>query len=67
MSLHRIHRSHPRRLALALAAAGLLLASLSVVDRRGVGGTAVSAADPTFDPLLDGGAGSVCGPLGGRR
>ncbi|MEO6743136.1 MAG: hypothetical protein ABIS28_17815 [Caldimonas sp.] len=65
MSLHRIHRSHPRRLALALAAAGLLLASLFVVDRRSAGGTAVSIADPTFDPLLDGGAASVCGPLGG--
>ncbi len=63
--LHRIHRSHPRRLALALAAAGLLLASFAVADRRGVGGTAVSIADPTFDPLLDGGAASVCGPIGG--
>ena len=63
--LHRIHRSHPRRLALALAAAGLLLAGLTFVDRRGVGGTAVSIADPTFDPLLDGAAASVCGPIGG--
>jgi tetratricopeptide (TPR) repeat protein len=63
--LHRIHRSHPRRLALALAAAGLLLASFAVADRRGVDGTAVSIADPTFDPLLDGAAASVCGPIGG--
>ena len=63
--LHRIHRSHPRRLALALAAAGLLLASFAVADRRSVDGTAVSIADPTFDPLLDGGAAALCGPIGG--
>jgi tetratricopeptide (TPR) repeat protein len=51
-----------RRLALALAAAGLLLATLSVADRRSVGAAAKGAiADPTFDPLLDGG-GAVCGP-----
>jgi tetratricopeptide (TPR) repeat protein len=65
MSLHPVHRSHLRRLALALAAAGVLVAGLSFVDRRGVGSPAVARADPTFDPLLDGGAGSVCGPLGG--
>jgi len=53
-SLHR----PSRRLTLALAAAGLLLSSLSI-DRRG---SAFAAADPTFDPLLDGGAGAVCGP-----
>ena len=64
MSLHLIHRSQRRRLVLALAAAGLLLAGLAVVDRRGVGRTAVAAADPSFDPLLDGGSASVCGPLG---
>ena len=65
MSLHPIHRSRLRRLVLALAAAGLLLAGLSGVDRRGFGSTAVAAADPTFDPLLDGGSASTCGPLGG--
>jgi len=61
MSLHRIRRSR-NRLVLALAAAGLLLAGLSVVDRRGVGATASAAAAVTFDPLLDAGPGSVCGP-----
>ena len=65
MSLHPIHRSQRRRLVLALVAAGLLLAGLSVVDRRGVGSTTVVAADPTFDPLLDGGSASICGPLVG--
>ena len=65
MSLHRVHRSHLRRLALALAIAGVLVAGLSFVDRRGVGSPAIAKADPTFDPLLDGGAASVCGPLGG--
>ena len=63
MSLHLIHRSPRRRRVLALAAAGLLLASPFVVERRGAGATAVAAADPTFDPLLDGGSASVCGPL----
>ena len=57
---HHAPRSQRRRLALALVAAGLLLGSLTVVDRRGVG-----AADPTFDPLLDGGSAGVCGPLPG--
>jgi len=65
MSLHRVHRSHLRRLALALAIAGVLVAGLSFVDRRGVGSPSIAKADPTFDPLLDGGAASVCGPLGG--
>ena len=55
---------HPRplrRLALALAAAGLLLATLSIPDRRGVG--AATAADPTFDPLLDSAGAPTCGPV----
>ena len=52
-----------RRLALALAAAGLLLATLSVADRAGIGGTAASVADPTFDPLLDAGDAPGCGPV----
>jgi len=65
MSLHPIRRSPRRRLVHALAAAGLLLASLSIVDRRGVGGIPAAASDPTFDPLLDGGSASICGPLGG--
>ncbi len=54
-----------RRLALALSAAGLLLAALSLADREGIGGMAASSrADPSFDPLLDGGAGPGCGPIG---
>lgn len=65
MSLHPIHRSQRRRVVLALTATGLLLASLSVIDRRGVGSTAVAASDPTFDPLLDGGSANACGPLSG--
>jgi len=56
-----------RRLALALAAAGLLLASVSIIDRHVFGGTAGSKADPTFDPLLDGTGAAICGPLGGGR
>jgi len=51
-----------RRLALALAGAGLLLAALSVADRHGIG-AAATAADPTFDPLLDAAGGAVCGPV----
>ena len=66
MSLNSVHRFQRRRLALALAAAGLLLASLFVVDRPGVGGTAAASSDPTFDPLLDAGPANVCGPLGGK-
>ena len=58
MSPLPIHRPL-RRGALSLAAAGLLVASLSVVDRPG---SALAAPDPTFDPLLDAGAGAVCGP-----
>ena len=59
---------HLRRLALALATAGLLAASLSVVDRpRGdntpAGATAVGS---TFDPLLDTGPDSACGPVAGK-
>ena len=50
-----------RRLALAIAAAGLLLATLSVADRSGGAVATATPADPTFDPLLDGGA-AVCGP-----
>jgi len=57
-----IVRSPLRRLALALAAAGLLLAGLSFVDRDGLG-IAGSKSDPTFDPLLDAGGAPVCGPL----
>ena len=59
-----IVRSPLRRLALALAAAGLLLAGLAFVDRQGLGTTARSGADPTFDPLLDSGGAPTCGPLG---
>jgi tetratricopeptide (TPR) repeat protein len=55
-----------RRLALALAGAGLLIAALSVADHQGVGGTS-ARSDPTFDPLLDGGAAPVCGPLLGSQ
>ena len=42
-----------RRLALALAAAGLLVASLSIADRSSGGNAAVAATagGPTFDPL----------------
>ncbi|MGZ8260420.1 MAG: hypothetical protein ACXWUL_07710, partial [Caldimonas sp.] len=51
-----------RRLALGLAAAGLLLAALSVADRPSIG-AAAPAADPTFDPLLDAGSAAACGPV----
>ena len=51
-----------RRLALALAAAGLLLATLSVADRQVIGASA-PRPDPTFDPLLDAGGNAVCGPV----
>ena len=56
-----------RRLALALAAAGLLAASLSIADRSSGGNAAVAATagGPTFDPLLDTGPGSVCGLIAG--
>jgi len=59
---------HLRRLTLALATAGLLAASLSVADRpRGdntpAGATAVGS---TFDPLLDSGPDSACGPVAGK-
>ena len=66
MSSNAPHRPL-RRLALALAAAGLLAASLSIVDRPSGGKTptAATAAGPTFDPLLDTGPGSVCGPIAG--
>ena len=67
MSTHPTHRPL-RRLALALSAAGLLLTGLSVADRQGIGGSAPSAkADPSFDPLLDGGSSPGCGPLAGVR
>ena len=58
------HHRALRRLALALAAAGLLAASLSIVDRPSGGKTpaAASAAGPTFDPLLDTGPGSIVRP-----
>ena len=61
MSPHRTRRPL-RRLALALAAAGLLLASLSVADRRVIG-AAAATADPTFDPLLDIAGAPTCGPV----
>jgi tetratricopeptide (TPR) repeat protein len=51
-----------RRLALALAAAGLLLATLSVADRHGIGAS-TPRADPTFDPLLDAAGTATCGPV----
>ncbi|HWI10609.1 MAG TPA: hypothetical protein VNU48_04710, partial [Burkholderiaceae bacterium] len=61
------HHRPLRRLALALAAAGLLAASLFVVDRPSGGNTpaAATAAGSTFDPLLDTGPASVCGPVAG--
>ncbi len=65
MDSNSLGRPRRRRVALAIATAALFVASLSVVDRRGVGGGAGVAADPTFDPLLDGGAASVCGAPGG--
>jgi hypothetical protein len=66
MSSNAPHRTL-RRLALVLAAAGLLAASLLVVDRSSGGKTSAAAAagGATFDPLLDAGPGSVCGPLAG--
>jgi tetratricopeptide (TPR) repeat protein len=64
MSPNPLRRSRSR-LVLALVAAGLLLTGLAVVDRRGVGATAAAAPGPTFDPLLDGGPGSVCGSIAG--
>jgi tetratricopeptide (TPR) repeat protein len=59
------HHRPLRRLALALAAAGLLSATLSVVDRPSGGNTpaAATAAGSTFDPLLDTGPESACGPV----
>jgi tetratricopeptide (TPR) repeat protein len=59
-----------RRLVLTLAAAGLVGASLLVAHRAVVavaGDTSAvaSRADPTFDPLLDAGPSSMCGPLAG--
>src|SRR6476660_2228510 len=66
MSSNARHRAL-RRLALALAAAGLLAASLSIADRSSGGNAAfaATAAGPTFDPLLDSGPGAVCGPIAG--
>ena len=61
MSPHPASRSL-RRLALALAGAGLLFAALSVADRHGIGAP-TPGADPTFDPLLDAAGGAVCGPV----
>ena len=67
MTPHPTHR-RLRRLVLALSSAGLLLAGLSVADRQGIGGIAANAnADPTFDPLLDGGAAPACGPIVGVK
>jgi len=66
MSSNARHRAL-HRLALALAAAGLLAASLSIADRSSGGNAAfaATAAGPTFDPLLDSGPGAVCGPIAG--
>ena len=52
-----------RHLARALGATALLLASVSLADFRR--SDAVAAADPSFDPLLDGGPASVCGAPSG--
>ena len=60
-----IARSPLRRLALALAAAGVLVAAVAVVDRQGLGTPTRSNADPAFDPLLDAGGAPMCGPVGG--
>lgn len=57
-------RVAPRRLAFALAAAGLLLAGLAVVDRPGLARAGGAAADPSFDPLLDSAGAAGCGPFG---
>jgi len=63
------HHRAVRRVALvlALAGAGLLAASVPLLDRHGARDAALvaSAADPTFDPLLDTGPASVCGPIAG--
>ena len=65
--LSNAHHRPLRRLALALAAAGLLATSLFLVDRPSGGNTpaAATAAGSTFDPLLDTGSSSVCGPVAG--
>jgi tetratricopeptide (TPR) repeat protein len=65
--LFNAQRRPLRRLALALASAGLLVASLSVVDRptSGTMPAATTAIGPTFDPLLDTGPASACGPVAG--
>ena len=62
-----VHHRALHRLAFVLAGAGLLTAGVFVADRDSVGnpGATASAADPTFDPLLDAGPGSVCGPVAG--
>jgi hypothetical protein len=66
VTARRTHRPL-RRSALALAAAGLLLAGVCLIERQVFGGTAGSKADPTFDPLLDGTGAPICGPLGGIK
>jgi tetratricopeptide (TPR) repeat protein len=54
------------RLAVALAAAGLLVASLpGSGDEAATGLPAAVAAGSTFDPLLDSGPASICGPVAG--
>lgn len=60
-------KTHLRRLALALATAGLLAASLSVDDRPSGGNTpaGATAVGSSFDPLLDTGPASACGPVAG--
>ena len=57
----------PRRLASALAVAGLLSAGVLTVDRSVVGRTAPPPGDLTFDPLLDAGSVPGCGPLGSAK
>ena len=59
-----MHRSFtPRRILIALAAAGLAASTLLATDRAGAGRTSTAAA---FDPLLDP-AGRPCGPVAGGQ
>lgn len=66
MSINTRHRPL-RRLALALAAAGLLTAGTFRIDRPSDIDTpsAATAAGSTFDSLLDSGPASACGPVAG--
>ena len=58
------HRRSYSRLAVALASAGLLAASLLVADDPVAAGLP-AAAGATFDPLLDTGPAAICGPVAG--